>query len=116
MWMIKSVTCHLYGSLDAFMKRMGMREASFLPINKAVDDEQLKRYQMGILDFQASNMLIVLVVTLVILNLVSLFGGVTRMVISGSFNEMFVQVGLSFFIASMSYPIVEGMVVRKDKH
>ncbi|KAL7197436.1 hypothetical protein ACSBR2_020053 [Camellia fascicularis] len=95
---------------------MGMREASFLPSTKAVDDEQLKRYQMGILDFQASNMLIAPVVTLVILNLVSLFGGVTRMVISGSFNEMFVQVGLSFFIASMSYPIVEGMVVRKDKH
>ncbi|THG08517.1 hypothetical protein TEA_002150 [Camellia sinensis var. sinensis] len=116
MWMIKSVTCHLYGSLDAFMKRMGMREASFLPTNKAVDGEQLKRYQMGKFDFQASNMLIVPVVTLVILNLVSLFGGVTRMVvINGSFNEMFVQVGLSFFIVSMSYPIVEGMVVRKDK-
>ncbi|XP_028064875.1 cellulose synthase-like protein G2 [Camellia sinensis] len=116
MWMIKAVTCHLYGSLDAFMKRMGMREANFLPTNKAVDDEQqLKRYQMDILDFQASNMLIVPVVTLVILNLVCLFGGVTRMVISGSVNEMFVQVGLSFFIVSMSSPIVEGMVVRKDK-
>ncbi|KAL7220162.1 hypothetical protein ACSBR2_013096 [Camellia fascicularis] len=116
MWMIRSVTSHLYGSLDAFMKRMGMREASFQPTNKAVDDEQLKRYQMGKFDFQASNMLIVPVVTLVILNLVSLFGGVTRMVvINGSFNEMFVQVGLSFFIVSMTYPIVEGMVVRKDK-
>ncbi|KAI7980358.1 Cellulose synthase-like protein G2 [Camellia lanceoleosa] len=115
MWMIKSVTCHLYGSLDAFMKRMGMREANFLPTNKVVDDGQLKRYQMGILDFQASKILIVPVVTLVILNLVCLFGGVTRMVISGSVNEMFVQVGLSFFIVSMSFPIVEGMVVRKDK-
>ncbi|KAI7979639.1 Cellulose synthase-like protein G2 [Camellia lanceoleosa] len=116
MWMIRSITSHLYGSLDAFMKRMGMRTASFQPTNKAVDDEQLKRYQMGKFDFQASNMLIVPVVTLVILNLVSLFGGVTRMVvINGSFNEMFVQVGLSFFIVSMSYPIVEGMVVRKDK-
>ncbi|GMP56083.1 hypothetical protein CsSME_00020693 [Camellia sinensis var. sinensis] len=115
MWMIRSVTSHLYGSLDAFMKRMGMREASFLPTNKAIDDEQLKRYQMGKFDFQALNMLIVPVVTLVILNLVSLFGGVTRMGINGSFNEMFRQVGLSFFIVSMSYPIVEGMVVRKDK-
>ncbi|THG16546.1 hypothetical protein TEA_002356 [Camellia sinensis var. sinensis] len=116
MWMIKSVTCHLYGSLDAFIKRMGMREASFLPTNKAVDDEQLKRYQMGKFDFQASNMLIVPAVALVILNLVSLFGGVTRMVvINGSFNEMLVQVGLSFFIVSVSYPILEGMVVRKDK-
>ncbi|GMP56093.1 hypothetical protein CsSME_00020696 [Camellia sinensis var. sinensis] len=116
MWMIKSVTCHLYGSLDAFIKRMGMREASFLPTNKAVDDEQLKRYQMGKFDFQASNMLIVPAVALVILNLVSLFGGVTRMVvINGSFNEMLVQVGLSVFIVSMSYPILEGMVVRKDK-
>ncbi|KAI8009677.1 Cellulose synthase-like protein G2 [Camellia lanceoleosa] len=115
MWMIRSVTSHLYGSLDAFMKRMGMREASFLPTNKAIDDEQLKRYQMGKFDFQASNTLIVPVVTLVILNLVSLFGGVTRMGINGSFNEMFMQVGLSFFIVSMSYPIVEGMVVRKDK-
>ncbi|CAL5392502.1 unnamed protein product [Camellia sinensis] len=111
MWMIRSVTSHLYGSLDA----LGMREASFLPTNKAIDDEQLKRYQMGKFDFQASNMLIVPVVALVILNPVSLFGGVSRMGINGSFNEMFMQVGLSFFIVSMSYPIVEGMVVRKDK-
>ncbi|CAK7327208.1 unnamed protein product [Dovyalis caffra] len=40
-WMIKSVTSHLYGSLDAITKRLGLRKASFLLTNKVADNEQL---------------------------------------------------------------------------
>jgi hypothetical protein len=50
-WMMKSVTTYLHGSLDAIMKKMGMREASFFPTNKVVDDEQVNLYQMGKFDF-----------------------------------------------------------------
>ncbi|CAN6547827.1 unnamed protein product [Malus baccata var. baccata] len=46
-WMMKSVTSHSYGSVDAVMEKLGMREASFFPTNKVDDVKQLKRYNMG---------------------------------------------------------------------
>lgn len=114
MWMIKSITCYFYGSLNAIMEKIGMREASFLPTNKVVDDEQLKRYQIGKFDFQASTMLLAPLCTLVTLNLASLVGGVVKAILTKSCNEMFIQIFLSFFVATLSYPIIEGMILRKD--
>ncbi|KAK9288959.1 hypothetical protein L1049_017430 [Liquidambar formosana] len=114
-WMIKSVTSHLYGSLDAIMKKIGLREASFLPTNKAEDDEQVKSYQMGIFDFRTSTKFLAPMVSLVILNMASFVGGLARMIIAGDWDRTFVQVFLSFFILIINYPIIEGMIVRKDK-
>ncbi|KAA8527737.1 hypothetical protein F0562_035394 [Nyssa sinensis] len=114
-WMIKSVTCHLYGTLDAVMQKIGMKEGSFTITNKVDDDEQVQQYQMGKYDFRTSTMFLVPLVTLVILNVFSLVVGVSRVIISGSFNEMFVQVFLSFYVVAMSYPVMEGMILRKDK-
>ncbi|KAG4131640.1 hypothetical protein ERO13_D09G225800v2 [Gossypium hirsutum] len=39
-WMVRCVTCYTYGSLDAILNKLGIKEASFLPTNKATDDEQ----------------------------------------------------------------------------
>uniref|UniRef100_A0A5B7B319 Putative cellulose synthase-like protein G2 n=1 Tax=Davidia involucrata TaxID=16924 RepID=A0A5B7B319_DAVIN len=114
-WMIKSVTCHFYGTLDAIMKKIGMRQASFLPTNKVVDDEQVKQYQMGKFDFRTSAMFLAPLVSFVIINVTSLIVGVARVIVTGSWSEMFMQVFLSFFIITMSYPIIEGMFLRKDK-
>ncbi|KAG5560310.1 hypothetical protein RHGRI_003563 [Rhododendron griersonianum] len=114
-WMIKSVTCHLYGSLDAIMKRLGMREAKFMTTNKAIDDEQTRLYQTGKIDFQTSIMLLAPLVILTIINVVSFVGGVTRAMVAGKFSDMFIQVFLSLFIVTMGYPVIEGMILRKDK-
>ncbi|RVX21746.1 Cellulose synthase-like protein G2 [Vitis vinifera] len=54
-WMMKSITSHFYGSLDGILKSVGMGEASFTPTNKAIQDDQVKLYQMGIFDFRTSN-------------------------------------------------------------
>jgi len=115
MWMIKSVTCHLYGSLDAIMKRLGMKEASFLTTNKVINDEQSRLYQMGKFDFQTSSTLLAPLVILTIVNFISFIGGVTRAMVTRKFSEMFMQVFLSFFIVTMGYPVIEGMILRKDK-
>ena len=114
MWMIRSVTSNFYGSLNAIMEKMGMREASFLPTNKVVDDLQVKRYQADIYDFQVPPMLLAPLCTLVIINAASLIGGVAKMILERSFSRMFVQVFMSFFLVAMNYLIVEGMVLRKD--
>ncbi|KAJ6890504.1 cellulose synthase-like protein [Populus alba x Populus x berolinensis] len=114
-WMMKSVTAYTFGSLDAIMKCFGMREASFLPTNKVADDEQVALYQMGKLNFQASTTILTPIITLIILNMVSFIGGVARMFIVGSWNETFGQVFLSLYILMVNYPVIEGMLLRKDK-
>ncbi|KAF7151728.1 hypothetical protein RHSIM_Rhsim02G0034800 [Rhododendron simsii] len=114
-WMIKSVTCYLYGSLDAIMKRLGMKEANFMPTNKVMDVEQTRLYQTGKIDFQTSIMLLAPLVILTIINVVSFVGGVTRAMVTGKFSDMFIQVFLSLFIVTMGYPVIEGMILRKDK-
>ncbi|XP_048130934.1 cellulose synthase A catalytic subunit 7 [UDP-forming]-like [Rhodamnia argentea] len=115
MWMIKSTTCHVYGTMDGIMTQTGMRRASFLPTNKVDDDEQARRYEMGIFDFQTSVMFLAPMVTLVILNTASFVGGLARVLISGGWEELFLQIVLSLFVLVMSYPVIEGMALRTDK-
>lgn len=103
------------GSLDAIAKRLGVREASFLITNKVEDNEQVKRYLMGVFDFQASALFIAPLVTIAILNIESVFVGVIRIFLSGTGERMLIQVFLSFYILFMNYAIVEGMIIRKDK-
>lgn len=114
-WMMKSVTCHGYGSLDAIMKILGLREDSFLPTNKVEHDDQVLLYQRGKFYFQTSTRLLAPIVTIIILNLASFFVGIIRIIVADRFEQLFVQVFLSFHILAMNYPIIEGMLIRKDR-
>ena len=114
--MIKSATSHFYGSFDAFMKRIGMREASFLPTNKVDDDEQVKLYENGVYDFRTSALFLAPLVALIILNIISFLVGIGRAIlVIRDLDKMFIQVFISLYILVINYPIVEGMVLRKDK-
>ena len=116
--MIKSVTCYSYGSLDAILNKLGMREASFLPTNKVTDDEQFTRYEMGIFDFQAATMFLAPLVTIILVNIASLVGGVVRIMVLDNgdhWKKMVGQIFLSFYILITNYAVIEGMVIRKDK-
>lgn len=114
-WMIKSVTSHFYGSMDAIMKILGLRKANFLPTNKVLDKEQVKRYEMGQVDFQTSSVFLVPMVSLIILNVAAVLCGVIRMIVVGNWDKLFAQVLLSLYILTINFAIVEGMIVRKDK-
>lgn len=114
-WMIKSVTCYLYGSLDAILKKMGLREASFLPTNKAADDEQVKLYQMGKFNFDASNIFLVPMVAVIIMNMVAFVGGLLRVIFVGDWDKILVQILISCYILIMNFPLIEGMIIRKDR-
>jgi len=113
--MMKSVTCHLYGCLDALLKKVGIREASFLPTNKLGNDEQTVLYQMDKYDFQASNIFVVPMLALITINISCFFGGVYRVLLVGDCDKMFVQLFLAVFIITVNYPIIEGLMIRKDK-
>lgn len=114
-WMIRAVTCQLYGSLNAIMHKLGLAEASFSATNKVVDDEQVKLYGMGKFDFRTSKMFLAPLVTIILLNIAAFVCGAIRStIITGDWDKMFVQISLSFYILVMNYAIIEGMIVRKD--
>ncbi|WJX46010.1 hypothetical protein P8452_32849 [Trifolium repens] len=114
-WMMKSTTCDLYGCLDALMNKVGIREASFLPTNKVEDDEQTFLYQIDKYDFRASNIFIVPMIAILTINISCFVVGVYRVIFVGDFNKMLIQIVLASFIITVNYPIIEGLVIRKDK-
>ena len=107
--MIKSVTCYFYGSLNAIMEKIGMREASFLPTDKAEDEGRTKLYKSGMFDFRAPGMFIIPMCTLVILNIVSLLIGAVKIIHTRNYGEIFIQAFISFFIIVVQYPVEEHM-------
>ncbi|KAK3043453.1 hypothetical protein RJ639_002032, partial [Escallonia herrerae] len=102
-WMMKSVTSHLYGSLDAIMERLGIKQSSFLLTNKIVDDEQVEHYHMGKFDFQTSTMLLVPLCTLTNLNVASKLR-----------HNVYSSFPLGFH-RNIELPIIEGLGLRTDK-
>lgn len=115
--MIKGITGRLYGSLDAFMTKIGLRNSSFVPTNKVTDDDQLKMYNLDMFDFQASTLFLAPMAGVVFLNLVSFAVGFGRAVAGRpeDWEETFGQLFLCFYILLMSLPILEAMVIRSDR-
>ncbi|KAH9606225.1 hypothetical protein KSS87_010272 [Heliosperma pusillum] len=113
-WMMRGITSCLYGSIDATLKKVGLRESSFTTTNKVDDKERIELYNKGMFDFRTSTKFIIPLVGLVIFNIASFVVGVSRVFILGQWNEYLGQISLSFFVILLGYPIIEGMVVRTD--
>ncbi|KAE8670402.1 Cellulose synthase like G2 [Hibiscus syriacus] len=117
LWMMKSVTCATYGSLDAVLNKLGMKDASFLPTNKVTDDEQVKLYEKGVFDFRAATMFVAPLVTVILVNTAALVRAFVKalVVADGYWEQMVGQMFLSFYILVSNYAVIEGMVIRGDK-
>ncbi|KAK1430406.1 hypothetical protein QVD17_13115 [Tagetes erecta] len=115
-WMMKGITSYLYGSTHAIMEKLGFKEASFLPTNKVTNEDEEKLHQMGIYNFQTSSIFLVPLCSLVMLNLLAFVVTIIRITFYKVYiNEVFVQMFLTFYVALMGYPLLEGMILRKDK-
>ncbi|MFS7924767.1 putative cellulose synthase (UDP-forming) [Helianthus anomalus] len=115
-WMIKGITSYLYGSTHAVMEKLGVKEANFLPTNKVVNEDEAKLHQMGIYNFQTSSIFLVPLCSLVTLNLLAFIVGIIQIVFHREYiDAIFIQTFLMFYIALMGYPVLEGMMLRKDK-
>ncbi|KAJ4969067.1 hypothetical protein NE237_015768 [Protea cynaroides] len=91
-WMIKSVVSYTLSCVDVIMKRIGIREANFMLTSKVINEEQVEKYKKGIFDFRGSKLFQVILATLVTINMVSLVGGLARVVFEASYDDMFVQI------------------------
>ncbi|KAG6395206.1 hypothetical protein SASPL_145847 [Salvia splendens] len=113
-WVMKSLTSYLFASVNAILEKIGLTKASFVPTSKIMDNEVAKLYQMGKFDFQAPSLFMVILCTLYMINLASFVVGFGRILQNGRMNEMVMQAFLPLFGVVMHYPLMEGMVLRKD--
>ncbi|CAN4091183.1 unnamed protein product [Withania somnifera] len=114
-WIIKTVTACLFGCLDVLMKWLGVAKANFRLTNKAIDEEKLRKYEKGKFDFQGAKLFMVPLTFLVVFNVVCFIFGMKRLASERNIEEMFGQAFLSFYLLVLSYPILEGLVSKKDK-
>ena len=115
MWMIRGLSCFLFGSLEFFLKSLGISTLGFNLTSKAVDDEQSKRYEQGAFDFGVSSPMFVPLTVAVIINLASFIRGFIEAFMGSKLEELFVQMFIAGFVVVNSVPIYEAMVMRSDK-
>ena len=60
-------------------------------------------------------MLLAPLVTIIVLNMAAFACGVYRMMFTGGWEKMVLQVVLSFYILIMNYAVIEGMLMRNDR-
>lgn len=117
MWMIKGVSAYLFALTEVAGKMIGVSEVGFEVTNKVVDSEAAKRYEAEIFEFGVASPLLAPLATLVVINLMSVISGLSRILREGysAFECMTLQLILSSFLVINGYPILEAMFLRKDK-
>lgn len=115
MWMIRGLSAFLYGSLEFFLKFLGISTYGFGLTSKVIDDEQSKRYGQGMFEFGASSNMFVPLITAAIINLVSFLMGLVQVLRGSKMEGLFLQMFLAGFVVLNALPIYEAMVLRNDQ-
>ncbi|KAK7322378.1 hypothetical protein VNO77_25757 [Canavalia gladiata] len=113
-WILKSVTS-IFAIIDAIKKKFGLNKVKFTLSNKAIDKEKVKKYEEGRFDFQGAAVFMIPMAVLLIVNIVSFFGGLWRLFNVKDFDVMFGQLFLVSYVMALSYPILEGIITLKTK-
>ncbi|KAK8577597.1 hypothetical protein V6N13_027866 [Hibiscus sabdariffa] len=110
LWMIRGLTCFLFGSVDYMLKSVGIATHGFSLTSKVLDDAQSKRYGQGIFEFGVPSPLFVPLTMAAIINLFSLVLGMAGFV-RGNIEE---GLGLQMILTgSMGSPRCPSLRVNK---
>ncbi|MQL98190.1 hypothetical protein Taro_030896 [Colocasia esculenta] len=98
-----------------FLKLVGAVDVNFDVTSKLTDEEQIQNCEKGMYDFRGSGYMLLPLAIVTLINLTALLGGMTRIIRQSSYNEMFGQFSLSFYVTLITYPVIEAMSIRKDE-
>ncbi|KAB1212581.1 Cellulose synthase-like protein G3 [Morella rubra] len=115
MWMIRGLSCFFFATLEYSLKCLGISTYGFSVTSKMIDDEQSKRYYQGVFEFGVSSPMFVPLAMGAIINLVSFFVGLVRVLRGSKFEGLLLQMFLAGFTVVNALPIYEAMVFRSDK-
>lgn len=115
-WLIRGLTCYLFGTIEYLMKQLKFSTVEFNVTNKISDDEQSKRYYEGIFEFGVSSPMFYPLATTSIINLAAFFGGFLQIIMKGEkyLDSAFVQTFIAGFGVLNCIPIYEAMALRTD--
>lgn len=110
-WALNAVTGQLFACLSVALNLVGAggRAVDFDLTSKASDD---RLYRDGVFDFVGCSTLLLPATTLCLLNAAALVGGVWKMV--GRGGNMSGELFLLCYVAALSYPLLQGMFLRRD--
>ncbi|KAJ6347278.1 hypothetical protein OIU76_003880 [Salix suchowensis] len=114
-WIIRGLSSYVFGSVEFFLKFLGISAFGFNVTSKVVDDEQSRRYGQGIFEFGADTPMFVTLTVAAIINLSSLALGLAEVFRGNSLDGLFVQMFISGFAVVNSWPIYEAIALRNDK-
>ncbi|CAN1779070.1 Cellulose synthase-like protein G3 [Linum perenne] len=114
-WLLRGLTCHLLGSLEYFLNFLGIA-VGFNVTSKVVDEEQSKRYDQGMFEFDVHSPTFVLPTVASLVSLVAFIHGLATLVLRGGVVDApIVQLLISGFGFVNFLPFYEAMCLRSDK-
>uniref|UniRef100_A0A803PP36 Cellulose synthase-like protein G3 n=1 Tax=Cannabis sativa TaxID=3483 RepID=A0A803PP36_CANSA len=117
MWMIRALTCGLFGTIEYSLKCLGISSSGFALTSKVAEAERSKRYKQGVFEFGIHSPMFVTLTTVAIINLAALIWGL-KLAISGSkygFEQFFMQVILAAFVVVNCQPIYGAIFLETNK-
>lgn len=116
MWLIRGISSYFFGTINFFLKSLGISTFGFDITSKVIDDEQNKHYEQGIFEFGVASPLFVSLTTAAIINFIAFSVGVTRLILGrNKLEEICIQLFLSGFGVVNCWPVYEAIVLRNDK-
>ncbi|KAI7989419.1 Cellulose synthase-like protein G3 [Camellia lanceoleosa] len=115
MWMVRGVTCHMFGLIEFVSKYLGIATQGFNVTSKVVDNEQGKRYDQGTFEFGVESPMFVSLAVAAIINLIAFVGGLIGVLRGKNSEGLFGQLLISGFVVLNCCPVYEAMVLRTDK-
>ncbi|XP_048561927.1 cellulose synthase A catalytic subunit 7 [UDP-forming]-like isoform X2 [Triticum urartu] len=112
-WALNAVTGQLFACLGVALSLVGAggRAVDFDLTSKASGD---RLYRDGVFDFAGCSALLLPATTLCLLNAAALVGGVWKMVGRGGNVSGTGELFLLCYVAALSYPLLQGMFLRRD--
>ena len=113
-WVLNALTGQLFGCVNAAQELLGARALDFDLTNKAADG---RLYQDGVFDFTGCSTLLLPATTLSVLNAAAIMAGTWKKTSWGDFQftgELLPQLFLMCYGVALSYPLLEGMLLRWD--
>ncbi|CAN1178033.1 Cellulose synthase-like protein G2 [Linum perenne] len=112
-WLLRGLTCHLFGMTEYFLKFLGI-SADFNLTSKLIDEEQSKRYDQGIFEFGVHNPMFVPPTMAAMVNLLAFLWGVIGVIRGGIAEGPLIEVFVAGFAMVNCWPIYEAVALRSD--
>ncbi|CAN1254516.1 Cellulose synthase-like protein G3 [Linum perenne] len=112
-WLLRGLTCHLFGMTEYFLKFLGI-SADFNLTSNVIDEEQSKRYDQGIFEFGVHNPMFVPPTMAALVNLLAFLWGVIGVIRGGITEGPLIEVFVAGFAMVNCWPIYEAVALRSD--